>query len=372
MSRLICVDSHVIEDRSLWTHRLADTKWADAVPRLVSGSDEDWWIVDGVRIPLKEAIDVGAIAGDPAEGPLRWGDVPAAARDPHERLVAMDTDEVEAAVLYPMLAGSAGERLLRLDRELAKVCITSYNDWLIDVWGATSERLIPQCLTPVWPVDDAVAEVRRSVARGHRGVIFPPVPTEIVPESPHINSPQYDPLWAVCEELQVPLAFHSGVVEKMQFAPYSEMTQRVQGALRALTGPVSSSQILVNFLFSPIPQRHPLLKVIFSESSLAWGAYVLETADHQYERQRLEQIGYEFKPSEIFGRQCFLAGWFDRKAIELRHDIGVENMLWQSTFPKATSTWPNTSNFIKEAMSDVPTSERRKIQYENAKLLYRL
>ena len=99
--------------------------------------------------------------------------------------------------------------------------------------------------------------------------------------------------------------------------------------------------MVANFLYSRILMRYPTLKVVFAESSLAWGAYELETADHQFERQRLHLEGYDMKPSEMFHRQCYMTGWYDRSAIEARHYLGVDNILWETNFPQATSTWPD-------------------------------
>jgi predicted TIM-barrel fold metal-dependent hydrolase len=36
---------------------------------------------------------------------------------------------------------------------------------------------------------------------------------------PHINGPEYDPIWATCQELDVPLCFHAGSAPKLQFPP---------------------------------------------------------------------------------------------------------------------------------------------------------
>jgi hypothetical protein len=68
--------------------------------------------------------------------------------------------------------------------------------------------------------------------------------------------------------------------------------------MEAITRPVSSVLVVANLLYSRILSRFPRLKVIFAETSLAWGAYELELADHQFERQRLHTEGYDMLPSE--------------------------------------------------------------------------
>lgn len=46
---------------------------------------------------------------DRAQEPQRWEDVPTMAYMPSGRLVAMDVDGVDRCVLYPTVAGLAGE-----------------------------------------------------------------------------------------------------------------------------------------------------------------------------------------------------------------------------------------------------------------------
>src|SRR5207253_9348199 len=95
------------------------------------------------------------------------------------------------------------------DPELELACVQAYNDWLIEEWAAASPRFIPQCIVPLYPADASAAEIRRAVAKGHRGVVYPPVPMELR-NVPHLNGPEYDLVWSTCAELEVPICFHAG------------------------------------------------------------------------------------------------------------------------------------------------------------------
>ena len=142
--------------------------------------------------------------------PQQWAEVPAVAYDAQERLRAMDADGVDYSVLYPIVAGLAGETFGRLtDPELEQACVQAYNDWLIDEWASASRRFIPQCIVPIWPIAATVQEIQRAVKKGHRGVIFPAIPMHLR-DVPHINEPEYDALWATCQDLDVPVCFHAG------------------------------------------------------------------------------------------------------------------------------------------------------------------
>jgi predicted TIM-barrel fold metal-dependent hydrolase len=370
---LISVDDHVQESPEVWTQRLSQARWGKRIPHVEQLADgTECWVVDGQQLPLTGVGSVGAAMPDRAREPKRWDEVPRSAYVPAERLRAMDVDGVDYSVLYPGVAGLAGETFARLtDPELELACVQAYNDWLIEEWVGTSQRFIPQCIVPLFPIEATVQEVRRAVAKGHKGVVYPGAPM-LLREVPHINEPVYDPLWATCQELGVPVCFHSGGHPQMQFPAYKDLSPGQAAALAALTRPVSTVQIVANFLYSRILMRYPELKVVFAETSLGWGAYEIETADHQFERQRLHKEGYDMTPSQMFHRQCYMVGWYDRSAVESRRYLGVDNILWCTNFPQATSTWPTTRDYLARSFQGVPDNERSKMLWGNAADLYKL
>jgi predicted TIM-barrel fold metal-dependent hydrolase len=369
----ISADDHVQEHPEVWTRRMSKAKWGDRIPHIERHADgSEGWVVDGQPVDLPGVALAGAAMPDRAYEPQRWEDVPAIAYKASERLTAMNVDGVDCSVLYPSVAGRAGETFGRLeDPGLELACVQAYNDFLIDEWATTSPRFIPQCIVPLSPIDATVSEIKRAVGKGHRGVVMPSVPM-LLREVPHINEPAYDPVWATCQELEVPVCFHSGASRKIQFPPYAGFSPQIASAMEAITRPVSTVLVVANFLFSRILDRFPKLKVVFAETSLAWGAYELELADHQFERQRLHTEGYTLKPSELFKRQCYLVGWFDSTGLKTREHIGVGNLLWSTNFPQATSTWPESQRTIERCFEGIPPHERRQVLVDNADRLYRL
>ena len=370
----ISADDHAQEHPQVWTERMSKSRWGERVPHLEGQPDgTQQWVVDGRTIDLPGVALAGAAMPDRAREPQRWEDVPRIVYRAAERLAAMDADGVDYSVLYPSVAGRAGETFARLsDPELELDCVRAYNDWLIEEWCTVSPRFVAQCLLPLTSVEAAVTELKRAVKQGHRGVVIPSVPMMLREKQPHINEPFYDPIWAACQDLDVPVCFHSGASRDIQFPPYAGFTPQIASALEALTRPVSSVLVLANFLFSQILHRFPRLKVIFSETSLAWGAYELELADHQFERQRLHTEGYELKPSELFRRQCHLVGWFDTAGLRMRETLGLANLLWCTNFPLATSTWPESRRAIARCFDGIPAEERRQVLVDNAAKLYKL
>jgi uncharacterized protein len=371
-SGLISVDDHVQEPPELWTRRLSKAKWGDRLPHLETRSDgTQRWVVDGNALPLPGVGHTGALMDDRNRVPQSWEEVPAAAYNPTERLRAMDADGVAYSVLYPTVAGPSGEnfgRTTETDLELA--CVQAYNDWLIEEWASKSKRFVPQCIVPLWPVEATVTETKRAVRIGHKGVVFPVVPMELR-NVPHINDATYDPIWAACQELDVPICFHPGSFNTIQYAAHEYFQGKLAATLEAMSRPASLVFVLVNLLLSRILLRFPKLKVVFAESSLGWGTYLLEYGDHQAEQDRLQLEGYP-KLSEMFRRQCYLTGWYDRATLKTRSYVGAENILWSTNFPLATSTWPNTRDYLARSLDGLPEDTQRRILFDNAAKLYHL
>ena len=369
----ISVDDHVQEHPEVWTQRLSRSKWDDRIPHLAKNSDGvERWVVDGREIPLAGVADCGAAMPDRTVNPQCWADVPTSIYDPKERLKVMDGAGIDYAVLYPTVAGSGGQSFGRIqDPELELACVQAYNDWLLEEWAGVNDRFVPQCLTPLFPIDAAVMEIRRAVKNGHRGVIYPSVPMELR-DVPHINDSIYDPLWATCQELAVPICFHAGASSAIQIPAYEGYSPTIAAAFQAITRPASTVSVLVNLLISKILMRFPHLKVVLAESGLGWGAYLLEYTDFQATGDQLPQNGYDLMPSEMFKRQCYLVGWYDRASLRVRNYIGTENILWSTQFPSATSTWPDTQEALAKSFEGVDINDRQKILWENAAKLYKI
>ena len=85
----------------------------------------------------------------------------------------------------------------------------------------------------------------------------------------------------------------------------------------------------------------------------------------------VREEGHPVKPSDLFRRQCFFTTWYDVSGIKERRYLGgPERILWGTNYPLATSTWPNSDDYIKRAFENVPVNEQRKMLWGNANQLY--
>jgi predicted TIM-barrel fold metal-dependent hydrolase len=125
-------------------------------------------------------------------------------------------------------------------------------------------------------------------------------------------------------------------------------------------------------MFSGILDRYPRLKWASAETGAGWMAYVLEACDHEWERNHLWTEGILTRPSDAFRRQIFVDFWFERSGIELRHKIGLGNIMWESDYPHITSTYPKSREHIARTTDHLPENERNQLLYGNAMKLYKL
>lgn len=362
----ISTDDHAWEHKDTWTSRVP-ARFKDLCPHLEVLDGEHWWVYNRERV---RKVGTGVAAMLPDRGALKFfEEAPLAAWDARERLKEMDADGVAVEVLFPQAAGFGGGPFVSTQGEpdLRLACIHAYNDYLAEEWTGVSARYVSQCLIPMWDVDLAVAEAIRAHEIGHKALVWTAAPH--VYGFPHFNDRYWDPLWATLAERQMPVALHIGSAKggTALWEGYEEFTKLAMVSVMAIT---SNVQVMANLLFSGVLERHPDLNFISVESGLGWVPYLLETADHQYEQQHLWDEGMTMRPSEYFRRQCFVNFWFERSGIELRHMIGLDNILWEADFPHPTSTYPHSRKMIEECLQGIPAEEQQKLLQTNAQRVF--
>ncbi len=354
---------------------MSKAKWGERIPHVAAQHDgSERWLIDGQVRTATALAPTGALSRDRTDEPQTWSSVPEAAYDPKARLAAMDSDRVDRSVLYPTAAGLSGEALGAIkDLDLQIECVRVYNDWIIDVWSAASPRFIPQAILPVGSVEAAVAEARRAVARGHKGLILPAQPSQVNPGVPHLYKPDWDPLWAAIEELNVPICFHAGSAPSVMFdisPTYDAVTAKAFDNVRQSAG---SAALINGMVLSGILYRFTKMQVVFPGSAIDYVPFALEALDHQWERQLLARNeGLKDRPSEVFHRQCYVTTWKEKVGLRNRKYIGSDRILWESEFPRSSSTYPESAAMIDNNFSDVPKEDREQILWRNAARLYDL
>ena len=365
--RVISSDSHVFEPIDLWSTRI-EPKFRDRAPHIVREEGSDWWYCDGKK--LISFQNSGAQAGVRFEDPekLTRSDTAENARPgayiPEEHVKDMDIDGVEAGVIYP----TVGLFIYSVpNSEIVTAAFRAYNDWMAEFCRPYPTRLKGVALLNIDDVRTGVSEMERCAKMGLVGAMIPAYTGEVT----SYESPEYEPLWAAAEELEMPLSLHVS-------------TKRGQG----ITPDFMKLSTLVNvdhwvrmsiadIILSGVFERHPKLHVGSVEHELGWIPHFLERMDYAYtQRPPTDAAQHRFNedmlPSDYFHRNVFLSFQEDALGLKLRDAIGVDNLMWGSDYPHQESTFPRSREILEKILDDCTEEEKAKIAGGNAARLYRL
>ena len=363
--RLIDADTHINEPPDLWTKRVP-AKFKDRAPHMERFEQGDAWVLEGVKDPIN--FGSNASAGIPLADRsawVRWEDIRAGGYDPKARLLEMDADLVDAAVIYPT------PRISHLvianpDPEFHLAMVQAYNDWLSEYCEHDPSRLGGIMLVPNRGVADAVREIQRVADR-------PGIVGCLIGCYPHgdLNlAEEDDPVWQEIAGRGMPLHIHVALVNEYPRDIYASgaITEGlVMGYLRFRDVPGRMLQFLEGGVFN----RFPDLKIVLAEVDAGWVPYVKEQVDNRVLRREYGAAMRKKRlPSSVIEEHFYYTYITDHFALRNRHAIGVERLMWSTDFPHGGSDWPFSVRTIHADFADVPGRERDLILAGNAQRLY--
>jgi predicted TIM-barrel fold metal-dependent hydrolase len=245
----------------------------------------------------------------------------------------------------------------------------AHNRWLAELCQMAPERSAGVAIAPIcWDVDTALAEIRWAKANGLRGIL---IPSRWGKQAPY-HHPRYEPIWALCEELELVVHVHSGS------APMDDYGDEL-GMMGIYVSEVIwwSVRPLWFLIWGGVFERHPKLRFAITESTTIWVPHTLELLDQRYDQTHYSAKLGDFRshlplrPSEYFRRNVFLgASCMPRREVELRHQIGVDNILWGTDYPHPEGSWPYTRAQQLESFHGVPEAELAAMLGGNAARVY--
>ncbi|MGO9057698.1 MAG: amidohydrolase family protein [Candidatus Binataceae bacterium] len=366
--QLISADDHVQEPPDTWQKRVP-ARFRDRAPKVVRTEQGDAWVIDGQATTLGMEVQAGKKFEEYKATGETYDSIRKGSFDPVERLKDMDIDGVDAQVLY---SNTGTFRLLHLaDVELQAACMRAYNDFLSEFCSTDLERLAGIGMVCADDVEEAKREAKRiATLPGLHGVILP-----LYPRMDPLNSDIYDPLWAVVQDLDLPVHVHVAVGDPRLSKPLGNDNPHIHGAYPAAMNDnfMGTYEALSKVIFGGMLERFPRLKFVLVEARIGWLPFFLERSDNVYQRHRhWSKLQLKEKPSFYFHRQVYATFIEDRAGIEARHRIGVGNIMWSSDYPHTDTTWPNSRKYIEDTFQGVNEEDRHKMLVGNAVKLYKL
>ncbi|MEA2638636.1 MAG: hypothetical protein QOF51_30, partial [Chloroflexota bacterium] len=349
--RYVSGDSHLQIEPTRWVDRVP-AKHRDRAPRLIRMPDGgDAWMIEGQ--PLRQdAADIYGGKGRDVWQPYgqQYEGTPGTG-SPEQRVREQELDGIDAEVLFP--AQQAGPRLWRniKDDDAYAAVVHAYNEWLAeDYCAAAPDRLIGVGVIPRSNLADALAELDHCAKLGLKTVVLSGFPS-----ARSYPTPEDDEFWGAALSIGMPITVHvefdksgGGPLFKYPQSP-AELGPNPAG----LIGQVTNDKFCrlggtnaVQLIFAGVFDRFPTLRIDFAENQIGWIPFFLEMADVRYERHSgwaerlLGMKPLDRRPSEYIREHCYWGFQHDKVGVSLRHQMGVNRLIWATDFPHQESDWP--------------------------------
>jgi predicted TIM-barrel fold metal-dependent hydrolase len=354
-------DGHLEENHIDWKARLPQKYKSQAPQRRDSGNGQLRTIIEGKPWPRPSGLGIGVGGPYSRPHPRRPG-----MTDPKARLVDMDSEKIDAAVLFG--AGLSGTLPALDDAGLAAALATARNTWLAEYCAEDSKRIKGTAALAQQDIDASVAELHRSVKElGFVGVsLFPNV------RGRHVGDPYYFPLYQEAEKLNVPICVHMFLG---RYGSDATGTERVDKFFYShLFGHPFEQMIALSVILGEgLLERFPKLRWVFLESGCGWIPYWFERMDEHYEVLGVQLPALKCAPSELLARgQLYFSCEPEEKELSHVVDvIGDDWIVFASDYSHFDSRFPGASEPIVNH-AQLSAASKRKILNDNARKLYPL
>ncbi|MCB2048184.1 MAG: amidohydrolase [Novosphingobium sp.] len=382
--KVVDVDTHLSEPHDLWTSR-APASLRDRVPQVKTINGMRSWVIDGDVVigmnasPSSTIDKIGRkLLGTDFFG-IQIEDVHAASYSTQDRVAMMDACGIAAQIVYPNILGFGGQNAAKVDPELRLACMQIYNDAMAEMQQDSGERIFPMMLLPWWDCAQSVAEIERCHKMGLRGININSDPHNHVgldgEPLPNLGSERWNPMWEVCEALNLPVNFHIGASDQVMDWFGDQAWPGVDRDIALRIGStmifVNNGRVMINLIMSGLLDRYEKLQLVSVESGLGWIPFTLEALDAQYFEAHPSSRKLRKLPSEYFSSNFLSCFWFERKNLSWTiKELGVHTVMFETDFPHPTCLYPIDD--VETAMADLTEEEKNLVLSGNAERVYNL
>ena len=302
--------------------------------------------------------------------------------DPTARVEALEKDGIVASLIYsvanslcepPFLGGADlddffGTTARTYSREHQLAGLRAYNRWLADFCGAHPERLKGTFHEMDYAdLDQAIGLIEEHAEQLRGGIMLPP----LVVGRPGLHEPHWDRLWSVCEHYDLPVNTHAGFMVDPRIFGTGDASFNTR--LVVATMDTLNNLPLALFMLGGVFDRHPSLKLVLSEQYADWIPPLLQRMQERvaegFGLDEFRNLRHDLQT--YWDRNCSVCATFmTRREARMRHEIGLETIMWGSDFPHPEGTYPHTRESLRLAFSEVPAEELALILGGNAARIY--
>ena len=380
--RYISADGHFESPPEQWIHRVPKQYRERAPRRIKLANGRDALLIEGRPLVYGGTSLYGGRAPEDFDPTVLDFDSTPGCGSAEQRLREQDIDGIDAEVLFALDVRNSAIR----DKAAFIGIIQGFNDYLAEEYCAVDrDRLIGVAVLPNIGADEDIAEMERCKRMGLKAVWL-----STFPSGQSFPSAEDDRFWAAALHLDMPVIVHTSFPTKVgsretrlfkyprephgENRPPTDFVQRFARQGPHHSGSVEASQLVISGVFD----RFPRLQIYWAENNVGWLPYFYEQIDHEYSINRFWAERYlglprlKHRPSEYLKEHAYWGFFEDHVGVKLRHEIGVDRMMWSTDFPHVVTRWPHSLEMMDSQMKDVPEEERHKMAAGNAVKFFRL
>lgn len=304
------------------------------------------------------------------------------------RLGEMDADGVAGEILFPNTVPpffpTTPNITISLPRtkeelDLRWAGVQAHNRWQVDFCSLAPDRR--RGLVQIFPndVELAMKEVRWGIEQGcFAGVLVPAVSPGDTAVQPLFHT-CYEPLWALCAELDLTVVQHSGAG-----SPIMPMDQPASNPVLITEMATWAQRTLGHLILAGVFERYPTLRFVPTEQGTLWVRMQVATLDAMVPSMKSEAENRTYgifggssvdeltmAPSEYVRRNCYFgASAMSPYETGMIDYVGPDHILWGSDYPHEEGTCPDSKLAIRWALAGRPVDEVRNIVGGNAARIY--
>ena len=354
---VIDADAHVVESEHTWDFmESSDMKFR---PTLMGSpeSGRQYWFVDGkIRGLARSVLNTKRLEAI-SENTGRNVVTTQAARDMEDieaRLQHMDELGIDAQVLHSTIFI---EQVA--DRPEVEVAVCrGYNRWLADIWNQGKGRLRWSAAIPYMAMDEALKELRTSVANGACAASLRPIEGNRLPTDPY-----FFPIYEEASRLNVPMIFHIGNANPANCDLVSQYNNG--GSFWKFRLPTVGA--FHSLIMGGIPETFPKLRFGFVEASSQWVPYVLSDL-----RRRFPAVGRQFPDNPLREYRMYVTCQTDDDLEWVLRYAGEDNIVCGTDYGHTDQSSEIEALRHLREKGDVNPSAINKILDDNPRALYNL
>ena len=380
--RYISADGHFESPPEQWTHRVPK-QYRDRAPRRIKlASGHDGLLLEGSRLIYGGTSLYGGRPPETFDPTIMDFDETPGCGSAEQRLREQDQDGIDAEVLFALDVRNSAIR----DKSALIAIVHGFNQYMAEEYCAVDrDRLIGAAVLPNSGVEEDIAEMESCKRLGLKLAWL-----RTYPSGKSYPTPEDDRFWAAALDLDMPLVVHTSFPARVgsresplfkyprepegEQRPPTDFVQRLARQGPFHSGSVEASQLVVSGVFD----RFPKLQIYWAENNVGWLPYFYEQMDHEYTVNRFwaeRHLGLprlKRLPSEYLREHAHWGFFEDHVGVRLRHEVGVDRMMWSTDFPHIVTRWPESLKALESQMRGVPDDERRKMVAHNAVKFFRL